>query len=1059
VAAAASRFFWSRCQFDSQIDRRVPRAKGSGELHFFYPALSPGNPQGSGFTTEENMQTRLNAAFGQRTRLSSRMPIVFAIVPRSLHGVAKRLPHRILVLFLVAGFISVSAWGKPAGGTVFSGAPAQEGKGSVSGRVTGPDHVGLQGARVELQPKGLTTVSDSQGQFTLSDVPSGSYTLTVSYIGFAPFSTPVSVTAGAAAEAEASLQIESVSEQIVVRGEREHGELEALNRERTADTIIQVLPAEVITSLPNTNVADALGRLPGVSLERDEGEGKYIQIRGTEPRLSNVTINGVRITSPESDVRTIKLDVIPAVLVESIEVSKTLSANQDGDAIGGSVNMVTRTADNEPFYSMSGIYGYSPIINGRQLSQFDGTVAKRVGREKRLGLALTGSYDYNPRGFNNIEPGPGTNDFGDGRGIVPVFNGIHLREYQYRRHRYGFAGSADYRFGNGSLAYIRGLFADFRDFGDTWNTELNVGSFTPPSTVSNKDGFVQLRHLNRTPQQKIFSVAAGEYLNLGHYLLNYQFAVSRSRQDGQFPSTYFRTPKTVQFGVDASNPYAPKFPVLNPTDININDPASYTFTKTILADDHVRALDLEGSISLARHYHSGSHFGSFEVGANVRNSNKKNKTNEPVYVATGTPALSYSQVLGNAPKDPHFFFSNYTLPPFSDYNKITALLAANPTALMLDPDQTHARSDPNDYHTIERVYAGYAMNTISFGRARLQTGIRVETTQSNFLGYHVTFGTTPDASGFLYQSTVPVTGHNTYTNVLPSIQFQYALTPSTNFRAGYGRGIARPNFSDLPPFIIENDQLPGSGTNPSVTVGNPNLRPTRANNYDLLIEKYLKPVGIIQAGVFYKDLRDPIFTGLPATSTITGGPFDGFTQFQPINGKRAHIAGVETSYHELLTFLPGPLNGMGVTANYSHTTSRAAVPGRAFDPALVRQGPNNWNVDVTYDKRRLSARLGITHNDAYIYLYNFTDIVSPGVIKEPDGGIRGPNGDQYTYAHTQVDAQGSYRLHGGLKFIVSLLNLSNEVFGFYQGSQIYPIQREFYGRTYMFGLRWTNSKE
>ncbi len=966
-----------------------------------------------------------------KCKLISTCRLAIQVSPPST-GFVVAVTFRFLLLFSLVCGLEVSLWAR------IPSAAQPDDKGIVSGRVMGPDRVALQGARLELYPLGLTAVSDSQGQFAIADVPPGTYTLHVSYIGFAPFSAPVSVSAGAIVQTEALLSIESLSQQVVVRGERERGEIEALNRERTADTIIQVLPAEVITSLPNTNVADALGRLPGVSLERDEGEGKYIQIRGTEPRLSNVTINGVRITSPESDVRTIKLDVIPAVLVESIEVSKTLSANQDGDAIGGSVNLVTRTADDEPYYAVSGIYGYSPIINGRQLSQFDGTVAKRVGREKRLGLALTGSYDYNPRGFNNIEPAPGTNDFGDGRGPVAVFSGIHLREYQYRRHRFGFAGSADYRLNNDSSIYIRGLFADFRDFGDTWNTEVNVGDLQSQSS-SSPNGYVQLRHLNRTPQQKIFSIAAGQKLTLNHYFLDYQLAVSRSRQDGQFPSTYFRSPKIVQFGIDTSNPLAPKFPVVN--GIDINDPTLYTFTKTVLADDHVRALDLEGSISLARHYLFGSHFGSFEVGAKVRNGNKRNQTNEPVYVATGMPALQYSQVLGNAPKDPDFYSGNYSLPPFSDYNKILAFLAANPAALTLDVNATHARSDPNYYHTNERVYAGYAMNTFNFGRARLQAGIRFETTQSNFLGYHVTF----DANGD-YVSTDPVRGNNTYTNFLPSIQFQYAITPNTSIRAGYGRGIARPNFSDLPPFIVENDQGPGQ----SVTLGNPALRPTKANNFDLLLEHYLKPVGIIQVGLFYKDLSDPIFS-VTSPVPLTTGPFAGFIPTQPTNGTKAHILGVEATYQQLLTFLPGLLNGLGLFANYSYTTSKAAVPNRAIDPALARQGPSNWNVDVTYDKRRLSARLGLTHNDAYIYLYNFQDGAPLGV--------KGPNGDQYTYAHTQLDFQSSYRLHGGLKFIVSLLNLNNEVFGFYQGSPIYPIQREFYGRTYMFGLRWTNSKE
>src|ERR1700730_2297647 len=145
------------------------------------------------------------------------------------------------MLFLIVGVVSVSLRAEAAAGTVVFAAQAQEGKGAVSGRVTDPAHVALQGARVELQPTGLTTVSDSQGQFTISDVPSGTYTLTVSYLGFSQLSNSISVTSGGVAQVDAWLQIEAVNEQVTVRGERERGVLEALNRERTADTLVEVL--------------------------------------------------------------------------------------------------------------------------------------------------------------------------------------------------------------------------------------------------------------------------------------------------------------------------------------------------------------------------------------------------------------------------------------------------------------------------------------------------------------------------------------------------------------------------------------------------------------------------------------------------------------------------------------------------------------------------------------------------------------------------------------------------------------------------------------------------
>src|ERR1700676_21417 len=356
---------------------------------------------------------------------------------------------------------------------------AQERKGSISGHVTDINHDPLVGARVELQPLGLTTASDAQGQFGISDLLPNKYTLAISYVGFKTASQEVTVTSGAVANVDAVLDIETVSQEVIVRGERERGEVEALNRERTADNIIQVLPADVITSLPNTNIADAVGRLPSVSLERDEGEGKYVQIRGTEPRLSNVTVDGVHLPSPEA-VRNVKLDAIPADLVDSVEINKTLSANQEGDAIGGSVNLVTKKATDQPFVTVIGMGGYTPIAGGRRLDQFGATAGKRFGREKRLGVMFGGSYDWNGRGIDDIEPAPGVTstsngDFANG---VPVFFGTDLREFLYDRTRFGYATSIDYKLGAASFFYLRGLFAEFKDNGQDWIYSPGLGPFT-----------------------------------------------------------------------------------------------------------------------------------------------------------------------------------------------------------------------------------------------------------------------------------------------------------------------------------------------------------------------------------------------------------------------------------------------------------------------------------------------------------------------------------------------------------------------------------------------------
>jgi TonB-dependent receptor len=263
------------------------------------------------------------------------------------------------------------------------------------------------------------------------------------------------VVAGQPSNVSAVLTVGSDSESVIVTAERAHGEAEAINEEKIADNILNVLPSEVITSLPNANIADAVGRLPGVTLERDEGEGKYVQIRGTEPRLANLTIDGVEVPSPEGGVRQVKLDTIPADLIESVQINKTLQANMNGDAIGGSVNLVTKKAGDRPNVTLSGAGGFTPIIDTRKVYEFGVIAGQRFGAQKRLGLMISGSYDFNGRGIDDVEPAPwealcvgdpaSCPPIAPGTKFVPNITSVAIREYLYDRKRFGFGASADYR--------------------------------------------------------------------------------------------------------------------------------------------------------------------------------------------------------------------------------------------------------------------------------------------------------------------------------------------------------------------------------------------------------------------------------------------------------------------------------------------------------------------------------------------------------------------------------------------------------------------------------------
>src|SRR6516162_1432627 len=343
--------------------------------------------------------------------------------------------------------------------SVVAAAPGQTGKGSISGEVRDAAGAALPGAKVELQPQVQPVTSDGQGNFSISDLPPGAYAVTVSYVGFTPYTGNVTVTAGQTARVDAVLQVASRNDDVIVTAERPHGEAESINQTRAAENILQVLPSEVITSLPNANIADALGRMPSVTIERDEGEGKYVQIRGTEPRLSNTMVDGVTIPSPESGVRQIKLDTIASDLVDSVEINKTLQANIDADGIGGSVNLVTKTAEAGPSVMLYGLGGYTPIIGGRGVIDTGGTIGRRFLSGKKLGVLVGGTYDYNGRGINDIEPVPTAGD------ATPHYDSQDFRDYIYNRTRWGTAGSVDYQLTPGSNIAFRALFSTFRNWG------------------------------------------------------------------------------------------------------------------------------------------------------------------------------------------------------------------------------------------------------------------------------------------------------------------------------------------------------------------------------------------------------------------------------------------------------------------------------------------------------------------------------------------------------------------------------------------------------------------
>src|SRR5882672_11340159 len=786
---------------------------------------------------------------------------------------------------------------------------AQGSRGALSGKISDSSGGVLQGAQVTLDPGGDTAVSDVLGEFRISGLDAGNYTVKITYGGFKTFTKAVTVSAGQTTSLEAQLVLECVDLEVVVTAERGSAEIEAVNRERTADNIVQVLPADVIRSLPNANMADALGRLPSVTIERDEGEGKYVQVRGTEPRLTNTTIDGVNVPSPESGVRQIKFDAIPADIVESVEINKTLQANMDGDGIGGSVNLVTKTAGERPTVNVGGMGGYTPIVNGRGLVETTGTVGQRFGSSKRLGVLVGGSYDWNGRGIDDLEPVPDIATLPGGT-TARYFEAMDVREYRYYRSRWGLAGSVDYKPSDGSTIYVRGLYSDFKNNGDRWVYSLtdNTPIFNPlrpnqfpngirlqgsngcsidtvqtlPNGSPNPDygnesctGVPSFNSQIRRPDYAVGSILLGGKHVLTTTWFVWDTSVARSSQVGQVGD------RTVSFNADGLASGSCQYDLPNTKSLYLPQWTPSCFTEAYTNQSNfplhrmqinhglTAQLNLQFSGAGAKRYHLGSHLSTIEIGGKFRNAHKFANTFVDNFSPSGTGAPLLLSQFSNKLTNNNYYDGAYKLGPnpnfFDIYNAFSADKSANPNNYSQSSDTS------SQFDFIEKVSAGYVMNTIDFNKIRLVAGVRFEGTNLDAV--------TPvfDPNGNFLGNTKL---NGSYVKVLPSASLRLALKSDTNLRLVYSRGFSRPDPQDIAQAI----SLDNSANPILVGLGNPNLKPETADNIDVLFEHYLNPFGVITAGYFYKNLTGPIVTH--TFDNVTTGTYGSATCGSPATGGR-----------------------------------------------------------------------------------------------------------------------------------------------------------------------------
>ncbi len=665
---------------------------------------------------------------------------------------------------------------------------------------------------------------------------------------------------------------------------------------------------------------------------------------------------------------------------------------------------------------------------------------------------------------------------------------------------------ADYKVSDHATLAAHFILSDFKDWGDKWTYTVQT------------DAKPKFKYSIRRPDFMIGSLSLGGNHPYGNKWFTWGSSVSRSRELNAAgnPGGAFDASKELKNGPSGNcdyvgglngGPYRPQWSsdcmvpnTASPAD-NIYSLSNYTLDNINTTSGQAVQLNLQEWGAMGLNYHLGQHSATLEFGGEFRNAHKGQDaytptydycpnskadpgypTSDPCNSANTSPSPVSSETFAGGFQDPDYYSGNYHMGEMTDHYKVDQYFAANPGLLPLDVPATRSSSDSANYDLIERVSAGYIMNTINWDRFRLQTGLRLEATHESGLGYLVNTLAGPNGDGMdnngNWIGTTPVTNTQSYIDPLPSVQARYAFTSSTAVRAVYARGISRPNQYDLVPYILPN----GNTSGVVASIGDPSELPTHASNYDLLLEQQLKPFGLIQTGFFYKQLTNPIVTAnVPCTGTClvlaeAQGAGPGSLATEDANGSNASVWGLEFGLQQKFTNLPGALRGLGLLANYSYNDSRiSGLPQRNDSPSLMGSAKHAFNIEPGYEFGRYGAHMGMSYNSSNIDAYQYYPTAANGQVQlqscnnnpNPNptpsapynGPINGPCGDNYFYPHLQVDAQMSARIYRGLHLEMEGLDLNNEVFGFYNGSPQYMTQREYYKPTYSFSLRWISGSE
>lgn len=905
---------------------------------------------------------------------------------------------------------------------------------TVSGEVTDAERtVTFKGAMVSIDELDRATSTDDRGRFRFANVPQGEYTLIISYAGAGDTSLPISVPAAGLDLGEVVIGAGAQVEEVIVYGQSA-ALAGALNQERSAGNLVSVLDTDAMGQFPDQNVAESLRRLSGVTVENDQGEGRYVVIRGMDPDLNATSINGLRATAAEPR-RALQLDVIPSEVLDGLEINKTLQADMDGDAIGGSINVRTLSA-----FSRKGAY-----IKARAESSYNeireewspklsvaGSNIFELDSGRRLGIA--GALSWNDRSLqvdnnelDDWEMAPNGSDFTEE---------FQPRLYTIERERIGGVLNFDLDVSDSTALHLYTLYSRFTD------TELRnrltfaldgLDEATVTATTADYSEVEIERDTKGRDQRgqiaENLSIALGSDTQLDLWQLEFElgYAYGRERTPDQVDGTWVAefqtgdgiiTPGQPALTLNRANP---QIPIVESQFWTAFQDATL-FELDALENFRETNEDTQFSVRFDATRDTG--FGNLKFGLKARLREKKTNEDADIWSGDGATWFLSDVVLPNGGAAYGF---PTPMDPVPD-NRLERDILDGQVGIDFEDIDSEIDSNVADFVFDEDVYSGYLMANWETSRTLINAGVRVEHTELDNRGNLVEF-IEEDANGpgdppADVVIVAPISATNSYTDVLPSVNLRFEFNESLIGRASVFRSVVRPRVEEV---ALRIDIEDNEGA-----LGNPDLDPFRAWNIDASIAYYPTELSVISAGVFYKNIEDFVFV-----QTIDDFVFLTRTLDEAeiaLNGEDADVFGAEINYQQHFGFLSPPFDGFLIGLNYTYVDSEADTGDRKV--ALPKQSANIANAVFGYEKHGLDLRIALKYRDRYI-----DSLEDPGL-------------DRYTDDHLQWDLTARYRFSDSWMIYAEIANLNGEPEYYYAGDRRRALQYDDIGMTSAIGFQY-----